>query len=132
VKLLVMQFSPIFISLRTKYSPQHPVLTLSLCSSLNIRDHKTLDNDQKVNRCINVLSSQTFRSYLGGTCCLHLQGGTVRSGVRTWEEATGTHSVSKPTGTSGPKEGCKQKGGRGINHLKKKSGHQTKKADKMK
>jgi hypothetical protein len=39
--LLIMQFSPTsrhFISLRSKYF-QHPVLsTLSLCSSLNVRD----------------------------------------------------------------------------------------------
>jgi hypothetical protein len=40
MKLIIMQFSPTyhFIPLRSKYSPQHPVLTLSLCSSLNIRD----------------------------------------------------------------------------------------------
>jgi hypothetical protein len=38
MKLLVMQFPPVsrnFIPLRSKYSPQH---TLSLCSSLNVRD----------------------------------------------------------------------------------------------
>jgi hypothetical protein len=37
MKLLIMQFSPLsrhFIPLRSKYSPQHPVL----CSSLNVRD----------------------------------------------------------------------------------------------
>jgi hypothetical protein len=41
MKLLIMQFSPTsrhFISLRYKYSPQHPANTLSLCSSLNVRD----------------------------------------------------------------------------------------------
>jgi hypothetical protein len=46
MKLLIMQFSPIsryFISLRTKYSPQHPVSnTLSLCSSLNATDQSLL------------------------------------------------------------------------------------------
>jgi hypothetical protein len=43
VMKLIMQFSPTsyhFISLRSKYSPQHPVLRYphSLCSSLNVRD----------------------------------------------------------------------------------------------
>jgi hypothetical protein len=41
VMKLIMQVSPIsrhFISLRSKYSPQHPFLTLSLCFSLNVRD----------------------------------------------------------------------------------------------
>jgi hypothetical protein len=42
MKFLVMQLPPIschFNSLRSKYSPQHPVLQhLSLCSSLNVRD----------------------------------------------------------------------------------------------
>jgi hypothetical protein len=42
MKLLLMQFpstSGHFISLRSKYSPQHPFWnTLSLCSSLNVRD----------------------------------------------------------------------------------------------
>jgi hypothetical protein len=42
MKLLIMQFSPTschFISLRSKYSLQHPVLnTLSLFSCLNVRD----------------------------------------------------------------------------------------------
>jgi hypothetical protein len=42
MKLLIMQFSPTscnFIPLRSKYSPQHPVLKHpSLCSSLNVRD----------------------------------------------------------------------------------------------
>jgi hypothetical protein len=40
-KLLIMQFSPTsrHFSLRSKYSPQHPVLKHpSLCSSLNVRD----------------------------------------------------------------------------------------------
>jgi hypothetical protein len=39
MKLLIMQFPPIsrhFIPPRSKYSPQHPLLTLSLCSSLNV------------------------------------------------------------------------------------------------
>jgi hypothetical protein len=34
VKLLIMQFSPVscdFIALRSKYSPQHPVLFFNLC-----------------------------------------------------------------------------------------------------
>jgi hypothetical protein len=42
MKLLIMKFSPIsrhFMSLRTKYSPQHPVLKHpSLLSSLNVRN----------------------------------------------------------------------------------------------
>jgi hypothetical protein len=43
MKLLTTQFSPpscYFISLRSKYSPQHPVLKhpQSICSSLNVRD----------------------------------------------------------------------------------------------
>jgi hypothetical protein len=41
MKLLIMQFSPTschLMSLRSKYSPQHPVSTLSPCSSLNVRD----------------------------------------------------------------------------------------------
>jgi hypothetical protein len=45
MKLFIMQSSPTschFISLRPKYSPQHPDLmfsnTLTLCSSLNVRD----------------------------------------------------------------------------------------------
>jgi hypothetical protein len=42
MKLLIMQFSPIFrhfISLRTKYSPQQPVLKLPQSMfSLNVRD----------------------------------------------------------------------------------------------
>jgi hypothetical protein len=42
MKLLIMQFSPpscYFVPLRSKYPPQHPVLTPpSLRSSLNVRD----------------------------------------------------------------------------------------------
>jgi hypothetical protein len=41
MKLLTIQFPPIsrhFIPLWTKYSHQHPVLTLSLCPSLNVKD----------------------------------------------------------------------------------------------
>jgi hypothetical protein len=42
MKLVIMQFSPAshhFISLWSKYTPQHPVLEhFSLCSSLSVRD----------------------------------------------------------------------------------------------
>jgi hypothetical protein len=41
MKFLIMQFSPTschFVSLWSKYSPPHPVSTVSLCSSLNVRD----------------------------------------------------------------------------------------------
>jgi hypothetical protein len=40
MKLLIMQVSPtsgLVIPLWSKYTPQHPVLTLSLCTSLNVR-----------------------------------------------------------------------------------------------
>jgi len=41
MKLLIKQYFPTsrhFLPLRSKYSPQHSVLKLSLCSSLSVRD----------------------------------------------------------------------------------------------
>jgi hypothetical protein len=52
MKPLIMQFPPIsrhFIPPRSKHFLQHPSNSLSLCSSLDVRDHEKYD--QKSNSC---------------------------------------------------------------------------------
>jgi hypothetical protein len=66
MKLLIMQFPPIsrhIIPRRSKYSPQHPVLsnTLSLCSSLNVRDQVPHPYGRKSNGELIVVSFAAFR-----------------------------------------------------------------------
>jgi hypothetical protein len=78
MKFLVVLFSPPscdFISLRSKYSPQHPLSnTVSLCSSLNVRDqvsnpHSCRQNCSFVYSKIYVFRYQTVGSGLNGKEC---------------------------------------------------------------
>jgi hypothetical protein len=87
VRLFIRQFSPsfcYFISLRSKYSPQHPVLTLSLCSSINATDkvshpYKRTARSQLCIALFTGTESRRHRVY-GPTCTLRPQSkGPVHS-----------------------------------------------------
>jgi hypothetical protein len=64
VKLLIMQFSGTsypLIPLRSKYSPQHPVInTLSLCSSLNERKELLTRTERKIKVILSTIRLSEF------------------------------------------------------------------------